>query len=163
MAICGRIGSVAAVVGAAMVSMAATPVMAAAGNQRPNILMIVADDLGWGDVGWHGGFSQTPHMDRLVAEGNANDLVAAEAVRQIRAGAGLRNAAGGRQPWFLYVAFHAVHTPVDAPVEFKRLSWHPAELLGPEHERVIRETPSVAVPHGLFAFALIINHDNQRI
>ena len=239
MAIFGRIGVAAAVAGAAMVSMAAAPVMAAAGSPRPNILMIVADDLGWGDVGWHGGFAQTPHMDRLVAEGveldrhyvqpvctptraalltgrypgrfgphalapsnrralppgtatlasvlrsagyatfqvgkwhlgsrpewgpnefgfdhsygtlagaadpwthkyrrgpyedtwhrdgvrldeegNATDLVAAEAVRRIRAGAGLRNAAGGRQPWFLYVAFHAVHTPVDAPVEFKRL------------------------------------------
>ena len=37
--------------------------------QRPNILLIVADDLGWGDVGWHRGFAQTPVMDRLVAEG----------------------------------------------------------------------------------------------
>jgi len=210
-----------------------------AGPPRPNVLFVVADDLGWGDVGWHGGFGKTPHMDRLVAEGveldrhyvqpvctptraalltgrypgrfgphaiapsnrralppgtatlasvlrsagyatfqvgkwhlgsrpewgpnqfgfdhsygtltgaadpwthkyrrgpyedtwhrdgvrldeegNATDLVAAEAVRRIRAGAGLRHAAGGRQPWFLYVGFHAVHTPVDAPDEFKRL------------------------------------------
>ena len=36
---------------------------------RPNILFIVADDLGWGDVGSHGGFGKTPHMDRLVCEG----------------------------------------------------------------------------------------------
>jgi len=36
---------------------------------RPNILFIVADDLGWSDVGWHSGFSQTPHMDKLVREG----------------------------------------------------------------------------------------------
>jgi arylsulfatase A-like enzyme len=36
---------------------------------RPNILLIVADDLGWSDVGWHGGFSKTPHLDRLVREG----------------------------------------------------------------------------------------------
>ena len=37
--------------------------------QRPNILFVVADDLGWSDVGWHGGFGKTPHMDRLVREG----------------------------------------------------------------------------------------------
>ncbi len=35
----------------------------------PNILLIVADDLGWNDVGWHGGPFQTPAMDRLVSEG----------------------------------------------------------------------------------------------
>jgi len=206
---------------------------------RPNILLIVADDLGWGDVGWHGGFGKTPHLDRLVAEGveldrhyvqpvctptraalltgrypgrfgphviapsnrralprgtatlasvlrsagyatfqtgkwhlgsrpewgpnqcgfdhsygtltgaadpwthkyrrgpyedtwhrdgdrldedgNATEFVAAEAVRRIREGAGLRDVAGDRRPWLLYVAFHAVHTPVDAPEAFKRL------------------------------------------
>src|SRR6476659_2626368 len=36
---------------------------------KPNILLIVADDLGWSDVGWHGGFSKTPNMDKLVREG----------------------------------------------------------------------------------------------
>jgi arylsulfatase A-like enzyme len=212
---------------------------AAAEPPRPNILLIVADDLGWGDVGWHGGFGRTPHMDRLVAEGveldrhyvqpvctptraalltgrypgrfgphviapsnrralppgtatlasvlrsagyatfqtgkwhlgsrpewgpnqygfdhsygtltgaadpwthkyrrgpyedtwhrdgerldeegNATEFVAAEAVRRIREGATRRDASGNRRPWFLYVAFHAVHTPVDAPEAFKRL------------------------------------------
>ncbi len=210
----------------------------AAEPPRPNILLIVADDLGWSDVGWHGGFGETPHMDRLVREGveldrhyvqpvctptraalltgrypgrfgphalapsnrralppgtatlasvlrsagyatfqvgkwhlgsrpewgpnqygfdhsygtltgaadpwthkyrrgpyedtwhrdgvrldepgNATELVAAEAVRRIREGADVRDAKGGRRPWFGYVAFHAVHTPVDAPDEFKR-------------------------------------------
>lgn len=198
--------------------------------EKPNLLFIVADDLGWSDVGWHGGFAKTPHMDRLVKEGveldqhyvqpvctptraalmsgrypgrfgphalapsnlrampkgtltmasmlkaagyatyqtgkwhlgaraewgpnafgfdhgygtltgaadpwthkyrtgpyedtwhrdgkffheegNATELVAAEAVRRIEE---------KRGPWFLYVAFHAVHTPVDAPEEFKQL------------------------------------------
>lgn len=197
----------------------------------PNILLIVADDLGWSDVGWHGGFGKTPHMDRLAREGveldqhyvqpvctptrtallsgrypgrfgphalapsnlralpkgtitlaaalrskgyrthlagkwhlgsraewgpnhygfdtsygtltgaadpwthkyrkgspyedtwhrdgkrldeegNATELIAAEALRRIEAGPG---------PWFVYVPFHAVHTPVDAPDEYKRL------------------------------------------
>jgi arylsulfatase A-like enzyme len=197
---------------------------------RPNILLIVADDLGWSDVGWHGGFSKTPHMDKLVRtgleldqhyvqpvctptrtalmsgrypgrfgphalapsnlramplgtvtlasalkslgysttqtgkwhlggrtewgpnafgfdhgygtltgaadpwthkyrkgvyedtwhrdgklfheEGNATELVAAEALRRIEQADG---------PWFVYVPFHAVHTPVDAPEEYKKL------------------------------------------
>ncbi len=196
----------------------------------PNILFIVADDLGWSDVGWHGGFSKTPHLDRLVREGveldqhyvqpvctptraalmsglypgrfgphalaasnlrampidtitlatalkslgyhtcqvgkwhlgsrpewgpnqygfdhsygtltgaadpwthkyrhgpyedtwhrdgkrldeeeNATESIAAEALRFIEK---------TRSPWFVYVAFHAVHTPVDAPDEYKRL------------------------------------------
>jgi len=36
---------------------------------RPNILFLVADDLGWKDVGWHGAAIRTPNMDRLVSEG----------------------------------------------------------------------------------------------
>lgn len=38
-------------------------------HAAPNILLIVADDLGWADVGWHGSALKTPHMDRLVREG----------------------------------------------------------------------------------------------
>jgi arylsulfatase A-like enzyme len=202
-----------------------------AAPRRPNILLVVADDLGWSDVGWHGGFGKTPTLDRLVREGveldqhyvqpvctptraallsgrypgrfgpqalapsnlralplgtetlasalrtlgyrthlagkwhlgarpewipnaygfqtsygtltgaadpwthkyrrgnpyedtwqrdgqrlreegNATELVAAEAVKRIEA---------DRGPWFLYVPFHAVHTPVDAPEQYKRI------------------------------------------
>jgi len=197
---------------------------------RPNILFIVADDLGWSDVGWHRGFGKTPHLDKLVREGieldqhyvqpvctptrtalmsgrypgrfgpqalapsnlramplgtvtlasalksigyrtfqsgkwhlgarsewgptafgfdhgygtltgaadpwthkyrhgpyedtwhrdgklfheegNATELIAAEALRRIEE---------KQSPWFVYVPFHAVHTPVDAPEEYKRL------------------------------------------
>jgi arylsulfatase A-like enzyme len=199
-------------------------------STKPNILLIVADDLGWSDVGWHGGFSKTPVMDNLVKtgveldqhyvqpvctptrtalmsgrypgrfgpqalapsnlramplgtvtlasalksvgyrtylmgkwhlgakpewipnaygfdhsygtltgaadpwthkyrkgpledtwhrdgklfreEGNATELIAAEAVRRIKEKQG---------PWLIYVPFHAVHTPVDAPAEFLKL------------------------------------------
>lgn len=210
--------------------LAAFSLSAAAADPKPNILLIVADDLGWSDVGWHGGFGRTPNMDRLVEtgveidahyvqpvctptrtalmsgrypgrfgphalvpsnlramplgtttlasalkslgyatyqsgkwhlgsrpewgptafgfdrgygtltgaadpwthkyregpyedtwhrdgklfreEGNATELVAAEALARIRE---------KRTPWFVYVPFHAVHTPVDAPEEYKKL------------------------------------------
>lgn len=36
---------------------------------KPNILFIVADDLGWADVGWHGSKHLTPVLDKLVREG----------------------------------------------------------------------------------------------
>lgn len=36
----------------------------------PNVIVIVADDLGWSDVGFHGNkVIQTPSLDRLAAEG----------------------------------------------------------------------------------------------
>lgn len=209
----------------------ASPAALPADAPPPNILLIVADDLGWSDVGWHGGFSKTPNLDRLVREGieldqhyvqpvctptrtalmsgrypgrfgphalapsnlramplgtmtlasalksvgyhtyqsgkwhlgsrsewgpnvfgfdhgygtltgaadpwthkyragspyedtwhrdgkllheegNATELVAAEALRRIEE---------KQQPWLVYVPFHAVHTPVDAPDEFKKI------------------------------------------
>ena len=39
-------------------------------NTRPNILLILADDLGWADVGFNGGdLVETPHLDQLAREG----------------------------------------------------------------------------------------------
>lgn len=38
-------------------------------KRRPNILYILADDLGWGDVGYHGSDIRTPNIDRLVRKG----------------------------------------------------------------------------------------------
>ncbi len=37
---------------------------------RPNVIVLVADDLGWADVGYHGNTQiDTPSLDRLAAEG----------------------------------------------------------------------------------------------
>jgi arylsulfatase A-like enzyme len=36
---------------------------------RPNIVYIVADDLGWKDVGYHGSDIRTPTLDKLAATG----------------------------------------------------------------------------------------------
>jgi arylsulfatase A-like enzyme len=44
-------------------------VLAPAAAPRPNFVVIVADDLGWADVGWHGGPFKTPNLDRLCREG----------------------------------------------------------------------------------------------
>ncbi len=38
-------------------------------DERPNIIVMVADDIGWADVGFHGGEIDTPSLDRLAAEG----------------------------------------------------------------------------------------------
>lgn len=34
-----------------------------------NVIVLLADDLGWGDVGFHGGAAETPNIDQLAAEG----------------------------------------------------------------------------------------------
>ncbi len=38
-------------------------------QSKPNVILIVADDLGWNDVGYHGSEVQTPTIDRLAKEG----------------------------------------------------------------------------------------------
>lgn len=38
-------------------------------SPKPNIVFIIADDLGWADVAFHGGNAPTPHLDRLAHEG----------------------------------------------------------------------------------------------
>jgi arylsulfatase len=44
-----------------------SPLVAA--EQKPNIVLIVADDLGFSDLGCYGGEIRTPHLDRLAKEG----------------------------------------------------------------------------------------------
>jgi len=44
--------------------------LAAAPSERPNVALILVDDLGWMDVGCYGSsFYDTPHIDRLAREG----------------------------------------------------------------------------------------------
>lgn len=39
------------------------------GSKRPNIVLIMADDMGYSDLGCYGGEVQTPNIDQLAADG----------------------------------------------------------------------------------------------
>lgn len=69
-AILGAVAFVAVLVSTAsmvlreLVAEEATPL-----KTRPNIVFIMADDLGWADVEFHGGDVPTPQLNRLLADG----------------------------------------------------------------------------------------------
>ena len=42
---------------------------AALAAERPNIILIMADDLGFADLGCYGSEIETPNLDSLAAEG----------------------------------------------------------------------------------------------
>src|SRR5512140_1103887 len=51
---------------------AASAAPAAAGQKKPNIVVIMGDDIGWFNIGaYHQGMmaGKTPHLDKLAAEG----------------------------------------------------------------------------------------------
>lgn len=48
-----------------------TEPLPAAATPRPHVLVILADDLGYADVGFHGSPIKAPHLDRLAAAGPA--------------------------------------------------------------------------------------------
>jgi arylsulfatase A-like enzyme len=52
---------------AALLFHAGAPLAASAAP--PNVIVMLADDLGWADVGYHGSDIQTPSIDRLALEG----------------------------------------------------------------------------------------------
>ena len=63
----------AAVAAGGAIAMAAftlrAPVAAAQTDTRPNIIVILVDDMGWSDIGSYGGEIPTPNLDALAARG----------------------------------------------------------------------------------------------
>jgi arylsulfatase A-like enzyme len=60
------------VAGLALAASGAAPALgaeAAGARARPNVLLIVADDLGFSDLGSYGAEIRTPNLDRLAADG----------------------------------------------------------------------------------------------
>ena len=83
----------------------------------PNIVLLVADDLGWGDVGYHGSRLATPTLDQLARDGIVLDRFYASPIcSPTRAGL-----LTGRYP----IRFRMQHTIVD---------WYDVHGLPPEED-----------------------------
>ena len=52
-----------------LASAASSPQMPATASKRPNIILIMADDMGFSDIGCYGGEIRTPNLDRLGRKG----------------------------------------------------------------------------------------------
>ncbi|MFB0632200.1 sulfatase-like hydrolase/transferase [Streptomyces sp. AB3(2024)] len=79
-------GSAAAVGLAALPQLPAAAAAADTAQPLPNLVVVLADDLGYGDLGAYGQkLITTPRIDRLAAEGlRFTDGVAADAVSHTR-------------------------------------------------------------------------------
>ncbi len=64
-----RIASFWISIAGALAICAPVPVFAQQASAKPNIVLILADDMGFSDLGSFGSEIRTPHLDRLAAEG----------------------------------------------------------------------------------------------
>ncbi|MEM9018633.1 MAG: sulfatase-like hydrolase/transferase, partial [Verrucomicrobiota bacterium] len=47
----------------------ALPLVVKSTDQRPNLIIMMSDDMGYSDLGCFGGEIDTPHLDQLAARG----------------------------------------------------------------------------------------------
>lgn len=76
-----------------------------AGAAPTNVVVLVADDLGWADVGHHGGPIETPSIDRLAAEGVVLDRFYSTPICSPTRAALVT----GRDPLELGIAYDQIH------------------------------------------------------
>uniref|UniRef100_UPI00358EB143 arylsulfatase B-like isoform X6 n=1 Tax=Myxine glutinosa TaxID=7769 RepID=UPI00358EB143 len=84
-------------------------------RQSPHIVFILADDLGWADVGYHGSQIRTPVLDELSASGLRLENYY---VQPICTPSRSQLMTGRYQPMFLYMAFQSVHAPLEVPKQY---------------------------------------------
>jgi len=103
---------------------------AAVEARRPNIVMLLADDLGWTDLGCFGsGYYETPQLDRLASQG----------MRFTDAYAPAGNCAPSRACLMTgqYIPRHGVYTVGDKrrfDTDRRVLKWSERKLLAPEND-----------------------------
>ncbi len=72
--------------------------------EKPNVVILLADDMGWADVGYHGSKIETPSLDRLAKEGvRLNRFYTTPICSPTRAAL-----MTGRDPMKLGMAYHAL-------------------------------------------------------
>lgn len=91
--------------GPALLILTAFFVAETAAATQPNVVILLADDLGWADVGYHGGPIETPSIDRLAQEGvQLNRFYSAPICSPTRAAL-----MTGRDPLKLGIAYDQIH------------------------------------------------------
>ena len=83
----------------------ALPLATVARAAPTNVIVLVADDLGWADVGYHGGPIETPSIDRLAAEGIVLDRFYSAPICSPTRAALMT----GRDPLELGIAYDQIH------------------------------------------------------
>jgi arylsulfatase A-like enzyme len=133
---------------AALLLAAGAPAQAAG---RPNVIVFVADDLGWSDVGFHGEeVIETPSLDRIAAEGVQLDRFYTTPICSPTRAALMT----GRDPMRLGVAYGVI-------MPWHNLGVHPAEHFMPESFRAAGyQTAMVGKWH--LGHAQEAYHPNQR-
>ncbi len=92
-----------------------TSVAATAAAPKPNIVIFLADDLGWNDVGYHGSSIRTPSIDQLAKEGLRLERCYSYPVCSPTRSALMT----GRSPMRLGVAYHVIRPWLDFGVSTK--------------------------------------------